>query len=56
MSWQTEDCGCDICQKEEAWEEKHGTCYRCVHNLPCQIADENDELCCTVLDLIAAAI
>jgi hypothetical protein len=38
---------------EEEWELEHGTCYRCSHDIPCQVADETGRVCVTVLDLLA---
>jgi len=46
-------CGCALCMREETWELEHGTCYRCVHSLPCQTADDTGRVCCTILDLLA---
>jgi len=50
------DCCCELCMKEAVWNTEHGTCYRCVHQLPCQIADDNGRPCCTVLDLVVTQI
>jgi len=49
-------CECDLCVKERQWEEEHGTCYRCIHLLPCIVADENGHPCTTILDQIAKAV
>lgn len=48
MKWYTEGmscCECKLCRTEREWEDENGTCYRCEHGLPCQIALENGELC-----------
>lgn len=44
------ECSCEFCEKERRWEEESDLCYRCSHDLPCVLAEENGELCCTVLD------
>jgi hypothetical protein len=46
-------CPCDLCKKELEWSLEYGTCYRCVHGLPCQIAVEDGQPCNTVLDVLA---
>ena len=46
-------CQCDLCLKEERWELEHGTCYRCSHGIPCQVADDSGRVCATILDALA---
>lgn len=44
-------CECYLCTKEREWAAEHpGVCYRCANGIPCQIAEEDGEPCCTVLD------
>lgn len=48
-------CSCDLCQKEQAFYDEHGACYRCFNDMPCSIAEEDGEPCLTVLDRIRVA-
>lgn len=47
------ECDCNLCKEERKWAAKSDLCYRCAHELPCQIAEENEEPCCSVLDVMS---
>lgn len=51
----SEGCPCDLCQKEQCFWDEHQACYRCFHNMPCSIAEEDGEPCLGVLDRIRVA-
>lgn len=51
-----DSCDCKLCTKEQEFYNKHLACYRCFHDLPCQLAEDSGELCISVLDRIRVSV